>query len=37
LITILKNKNPSDEEMHEMFEKALDTLEVLMGKLGLID
>ncbi|CDW78158.1 UNKNOWN [Stylonychia lemnae] len=37
LITILKNKNPNEQEMLEMYEKALDTLEVLMGKLGLID
>lgn len=34
-IKILKNKNPNDEQMLEIWDKSLDTLEVLMCKLGL--
>lgn len=37
LIKIVKNKNPSENEMSVQYEKALDTLEVLMWKIGLKD
>ena len=37
LIKILKHKNPNQEQMLEQYDKAIDTLEVLMCKLGLKD
>lgn len=35
LIKIVKNRNLNDEQMAIVYEKGLDTLEVLMIKLGL--
>lgn len=35
LVKIVKNKNLNDMQMEIVYEKALDTLEVLMAKLGL--
>lgn len=35
LIKIIKNRNLNDTQMAVVYEKALDTLEVLMIKLGL--
>lgn len=37
LIKIVKNKNLNAEQMGIIFEKAIDTLEVLMVKLGLTE
>ena len=37
IIKIMKHKNPGTDQMAEIYDKAIDTYEVLMCRLGLGD